>query len=186
MQWGVVGGAVGQQWGCDMGLMPIPHCRDLLRVLSAEELWLLERSLCTAEQEDPCNPDSPPAAVPSVDPPTPFSLLEVPNATQPPPTCTTRLKPPSAVDDLGTNWQQGCAVGREQGQEGKSLSTETGISHTIPGVMVTSPLRSPQPLGSGPEMGVDATPGARRWELRSRYSSTKDMLHTLFVCISGE
>ncbi|NWX20441.1 LST2 protein, partial [Aegotheles bennettii] len=23
------------------------------------------------------------------------------------------------------------------------------------------------------------------WELRSRYSSTKDMLHTLFVCISG-
>uniref|UniRef100_A0A8C3XHK5 FYVE-type domain-containing protein n=1 Tax=Cyanoderma ruficeps TaxID=181631 RepID=A0A8C3XHK5_9PASS len=34
-------------------------------------------------------------------------------------------------------------------------------------------------------MGVDATPGARCSELRSRYSSTKDMLHTLFVCISG-
>ncbi|XP_023791592.1 lateral signaling target protein 2 homolog isoform X1 [Cyanistes caeruleus] len=162
--------------------------RDLLRVLSAEELCLLERSLCTAEQEDPCSPDTSPAwgaAVPSVDSPAPFSLLEVPNATQPPPTCTTRLGPPSAVDDLSTDWQRGCAVGREQGQDGKSLSSGTGISHTIPGVMVTSPLHSPQPLGSGPGMGVNATPGARCLELRSRYSSTKDMLHTLFVCISG-
>ncbi|XP_053812617.1 lateral signaling target protein 2 homolog isoform X2 [Vidua chalybeata] len=154
--------------------------RDLLWVLSAEELCLLERSLCTAEQEDPCSPDAPAAGgadVPSVDPPAPFSLLEVPNATQPLPTCTTRLGPPSAVDDLGTDWQQGCAVGREQGQD--------GTSHTIPGVMVTSALRSPQPRGSGPGMGVNATPGARCSELRSRYSSTKDMLHTLFVCISG-
>ncbi|XP_066053548.1 lateral signaling target protein 2 homolog [Chamaea fasciata] len=127
--------------------------RDLLRVLSAEELCLLERSLCTAEQEDPCSQDIPPAwgaAVPSVDPPAPSSLLEVPNATQPAPTCTVRLGPPSAVDDLGTSWQQG-----------------------------------PQPLGSSTGMGVDATPGARCSELRSRYSSTKDMLHTLFVCISG-
>lgn len=180
---------MGQQWGRDMGLMLIPHCRDLLRVLSAEELCLLERSLCTAEQEEPCSPDTPTAwgaAVPSVEPPAPFSLLEVPNATQPPPTCTTRLEFPSAVDDPGTNWQQGCVVGREQGQDGKSLSTGTGISHTIPGVMVTSPLRSPQPLGSSPGTGVDASPGARCSELRSRYSSTKDMLHTLFVCISGE
>ncbi|XP_059716183.1 lateral signaling target protein 2 homolog isoform X2 [Haemorhous mexicanus] len=162
--------------------------RDLLRVLSAEELCLLERSLCTAEQEDPCTPEAPPAwgaAVPSVDPPAPFSLLEVPNATQPLPSCTTRLGPPSAVDDPGIDWQQRCAVGRGQGQDGKSLSTGTGISHTIPGVMVTSPLRSPQPLGSGPGVGVSATPGARCSELRSRYSSTKDMLHTLFVCISG-
>uniref|UniRef100_A0A8B9UMG1 FYVE-type domain-containing protein n=1 Tax=Anas zonorhyncha TaxID=75864 RepID=A0A8B9UMG1_9AVES len=30
-----------------------------------------------------------------------------------------------------------------------------------------------------------APPGARWSELRSHYSSTKDMLHTLFVCISG-
>ncbi|NXW68637.1 LST2 protein, partial [Hirundo rustica] len=43
------GWGCGQQWDCDMGLMPIPHRRDLLRVLSAEELCLLERSLCTAE-----------------------------------------------------------------------------------------------------------------------------------------
>lgn len=50
--------------------------------------------------------------------------------------------------------------------------------------MVTSPPCSPQPLGSS--MGLDAIPGARCLELRSRYSSTKDMLHTLFVCISGE
>ncbi|KAL9836515.1 lateral signaling target protein 2 homolog isoform 4-T4 [Geothlypis trichas] len=55
----------------------------------------------------------------------------------------------------------------------------------MPGVIVTSPLRSPQPLGSSPGVGVSATPGARCSELRSRYSSTKDMLHTLFVCISG-
>lgn len=189
MQWGVMGGAVGQRWDRDMGLMLMSHCRDLLRVLSAEELFLLERSLCTAEQEDPCSPDATPAwgaAVPSVEPPAPFSPLEVPNATQPPPTCTTRLGSPSAVGDLGTNWQQECAAGREQDQDGKSLSTGTGISHTIPGVMLTSPLRSPQPLGSSPGMGVDASPGPRCLELRSRYSSTKDMLHTLFVCISGE
>ncbi|XP_039415821.1 lateral signaling target protein 2 homolog isoform X1 [Corvus cornix cornix] len=162
--------------------------RDLLRVLSAEELCLLERSLCTAEQEDPHSPDAPPAwgaVVPSVDPPAPFSLLEVPHATPPPPACTTRLGPPSAVDELGTDGQRGCAAGREQGQDGKSLSTGTRISHTIPGVMVTAPLHSPQPLGSSPEMRVDATPGAHCLELRSHYSSTKDMLHTLFVCISG-
>nr|XP_031361934.1 lateral signaling target protein 2 homolog [Lonchura striata domestica] len=150
--------------------------RDLLWVLSAEELCLLERSLCTAEQEDPCSPDGG-AAVPSADPPAPFSLPEVPNATQPLPTCTTRLGPPRAMDGLGTDRQQGCAVGREQDQDGKS--------HTIPGVMVTSPLRSPQPLESGPGMGVNASSGACCSELRSRYSSTKDMLHTLFVCISG-
>ncbi|XP_010178515.1 PREDICTED: lateral signaling target protein 2 homolog, partial [Mesitornis unicolor] len=76
--------------------------RDLLRVLSMEELCLLERSLCSAESEDPCGPATPTA---------------------------------------------------------------------------------PQPPGSTP--GLSATPGARCWELRSRYSSTKDMLHTLFVCISG-
>ncbi|OWK55494.1 Lateral signaling target protein 2 [Lonchura striata] len=44
---------------------------------------------------------------------------------------------------------------------------------------------SPQPLESGPGMGVNASSGACCSELRSRYSSTKDMLHTLFVCISG-
>ncbi|NXX60386.1 LST2 protein, partial [Scopus umbretta] len=46
---GGTGGAVGQQWGHDVGLTPSPRCRDLLRVLSEEELSLLERSLCTAE-----------------------------------------------------------------------------------------------------------------------------------------
>ncbi|KAM9373300.1 lateral signaling target protein 2 homolog [Phaethornis superciliosus] len=42
---------------------------------------------------------------------------------------------------------------------------------------------SPQPPGSC--TGLNAKLGARCWELRSCYSSTKDMLHTLFVCISG-
>uniref|UniRef100_A0A663F5J3 FYVE-type domain-containing protein n=1 Tax=Aquila chrysaetos chrysaetos TaxID=223781 RepID=A0A663F5J3_AQUCH len=41
------------------------------------------------------------------------------------------------------------------------------------------------PPESSPGTGLDATPGAHCLELRSRYSSTKDMLHTLFVCISG-
>ncbi|KAM6056581.1 lateral signaling target protein 2 homolog isoform 2-T2 [Chlamydotis macqueenii] len=123
--------------------------RDLLRVLSAEELCLLERSLCTAESEDPCGPASPcGAAVPRADPPAPWGLLEVPRATRPPPTCSAWLGPPGTGDDLGSNRQWG-----------------------------------PQPLGSSP--GLDATAGARCSELRSRYSSTKDMLHTLFVCISG-
>ncbi|KAM6122940.1 lateral signaling target protein 2 homolog [Phoenicopterus ruber ruber] len=123
--------------------------RDLLRVLSAEELCLLERSLCTAESEDPCGSATPPAwgaAVPRADAPAPWGLLEVPHATPLPPTCTARLGPPGMVDDLGTD-------------------------------------RCPQPPGSSP--GLDATPGAHCSELRSRYSSTKDMLHTLFVCISG-
>ncbi|XP_054697820.1 lateral signaling target protein 2 homolog isoform X1 [Grus americana] len=123
--------------------------RDLLRVLSAEELCLLERSLCTTESEDPCTPTTPPAwgaAVPRADAPAPWGLLEVPCTTPQPLTCMARLGPPGMVDDLGTN-------------------------------------RRPQPPGSSP--GLDATPGACCSELRSRYSSTKDMLHTLFVCISG-
>ncbi|KAM6251254.1 lateral signaling target protein 2 homolog [Porphyrio hochstetteri] len=125
--------------------------RDLLRVLTAEELCLLERSLCTAESEDPCAPTSPPAwgaVVPRVDPPAPWGLLEVPCATPQTPCCTAQPGPPGMVDDLGTDHQW-----------------------------------SPQPLRSS--QGLNATPGARWSELRSRYSSTKDMLHTLFVCISG-
>ncbi|XP_049685311.1 lateral signaling target protein 2 homolog isoform X3 [Accipiter gentilis] len=127
--------------------------RDLLQVLSAEELCLLERSLCTAELEDSCVPATPPAwgaAMPRADPPAPWGLLEVAHTTPPPPTCTTQPGPPGAVDNLGTNSQWG-----------------------------------PQPPESSPGTGLDATPGARCLELRSRYSSTKDMLHTLFVCISG-
>ncbi|XP_075622663.1 lateral signaling target protein 2 homolog isoform X2 [Balearica regulorum gibbericeps] len=125
--------------------------RDLLRVLSVEELCLLERSLCTAESEDPCTPTTPPAwgaAVPRADAPAPWGLLEVPCATPQPLTCTAWLGPPGMVNDLGTNRRWG-----------------------------------PQPPGSSP--GLDTTPGACSSELRSRYSSTKDMLHTLFVCISG-
>ncbi|XP_039241233.1 lateral signaling target protein 2 homolog [Pipra filicauda] len=115
--------------------------RELLRVLSVEELCLLERSLCTAEPEDPCGPDITP-------PPAPSALLEIPCATPPALTCTTLLGPSGAVDNPGTDWQWG-----------------------------------PQIPGSSP--GIGATPGARCSELRCRYSSTKDMLHTLFVCISG-
>ncbi|XP_009892007.1 PREDICTED: lateral signaling target protein 2 homolog [Charadrius vociferus] len=125
--------------------------RDLLRVLSAEELGLLERSLCTAESEDPCGPATPPAwgaAVPRADSPAPWGLLEVPHTTPPPPTCMAQLGPPSVVNDLGTDRWWG-----------------------------------PQPPRSSP--GLDATPAAHCSELRSRHSSTKDMLHTLFVCISG-
>jgi len=61
-----------------------------------------------------------------------------------------------------------------------------GVFVCVPprGVTVTSPPCSPQPPGSSP--GLGATPRTRCLELRSRYSSTKDMLHTLFVCISGE
>ncbi|XP_051487094.1 lateral signaling target protein 2 homolog [Apus apus] len=125
--------------------------RDLLRVLSPEELCLLERSLCTAESEDPSSRATPPAweaAVPRAEPSAPWTVLEVPHPTSPPPTCMVQLGPPGAVDDLGSDRQWG-----------------------------------PQPPRSSP--GLDATLSAHCWELRSRYSSTKDMLHTLFVCISG-
>ncbi|XP_059681568.1 lateral signaling target protein 2 homolog [Gavia stellata] len=123
--------------------------RDLLRVLSEEELCVLERSLCTAESEDPCGPATSPAwgaVMPRADPPAPWGLLEVPRVTPSSPTCMAWLGQPGAVDDLGTN-------------------------------------RRPQPPRSS--LGLDATPGACCSDLRSRYSSTKDMLHTLFVCISG-
>ncbi|KAM7100713.1 lateral signaling target protein 2 homolog isoform 2-T2 [Ciconia maguari] len=164
--------------------------RDLLRVLSEEELCLLERSLCTAESEDSCGPVTPPAwgaAMPTVDPPAPWGLLEVPRATPPPPTCMAWLGGPpchpGAVDDLGTNRQWGCVAGREQSWAGRSLPAGTGTFCATPGVTVTSSLCSPQPPGSSP--ALNATLGACCSELRSRYSSTKDMLHTLFVCISG-
>ncbi|XP_040429830.1 lateral signaling target protein 2 homolog isoform X2 [Cygnus olor] len=124
--------------------------RDLLRVLSAEELCLLERSLCAAELEDPCSPATPPtwgAAMPGAGPPAPWGLLEAPHTTPPPHTCTGRLGPPSAVESPGTD--------------------------------------SPQPPKSSPGPRLEAPPAARWSELRSHYSSTKDMLHTLFVCISG-
>ncbi|XP_042750660.1 lateral signaling target protein 2 homolog isoform X3 [Lagopus leucura] len=45
-------------------------------------------------------------------------------------------------------------------------------------LMKISPQHPPGPR-------LEATLGSRRSELRSHYSSTKDMLHTLFVCISG-
>lgn len=45
------------------------------------------------------------------------------------------------------------------------------------------PTHSPQ---HPPGPRLEATLGSRCSELRSHYSSTKDMLHTLFVCISGE
>ncbi|XP_068816035.1 lateral signaling target protein 2 homolog isoform X2 [Struthio camelus] len=117
--------------------------RDLLRVLSAEELALLERSLCTADLEDPCGPAAPPAwgaAAPKADPPAPWSLLEDPHAD---PAGSDPPSPPASHP-----------------------STD-----------------SPQPPGSSPRPGP--LRGARCSELRSRYSSTRDMLHTLFVCISG-
>ncbi|XP_075020001.1 lateral signaling target protein 2 homolog [Calonectris borealis] len=160
--------------------------RDLLRVLSEEELCLLERSLCTAESEDPCGPATPPAwgaAMPSADPTAPWGLLEVPCATPPPPTCMAWLGPHSAVDDLGTDRQWGCMSGREWGWAGRSLPPGMGTFCATSEVTVTSSLCSPQPPRSSP--GLDAPPGACCSELRSRYSSTKDMLHTLFVCISG-
>uniref|UniRef100_A0A493TDA3 FYVE-type domain-containing protein n=1 Tax=Anas platyrhynchos platyrhynchos TaxID=8840 RepID=A0A493TDA3_ANAPP len=124
--------------------------RDLLRVLSAEELCLLERSLCAAESEDPRGPATPPtwgAAMPGASPPAPWGLLEAPHTTPLPHTCTGRLGPPDAVESPGTD--------------------------------------SPQPPRSSPGPWLEAPPGARWSELRSHYSSTKDMLHTLFVCISG-
>ncbi|XP_075297789.1 LOW QUALITY PROTEIN: lateral signaling target protein 2 homolog [Opisthocomus hoazin] len=161
--------------------------RDLLRVLSAEELCLLERSLCTAESEDPCRPATPPpwgAAVPRADPPAPWGLLEVPRTAPPLPTRTAQLGPPGTALNLGTDRQWGCVAGRERGRDGRSRPAGTGSLCVPPrGVTVTSPPCSPQPPGSSP--GLGATPRTRCLELRSRYSSTKDMLHTLFVCISG-
>ncbi|XP_038042502.2 lateral signaling target protein 2 homolog isoform X2 [Anas platyrhynchos] len=124
--------------------------RDLLRVLSAEELCLLERSLCAAESEDPRGPATPPtwgAAMPGASPPAPWGLLEAPHTTPLPHTCMERLGPCDAVESPGTD--------------------------------------SPQPPRSSPGPWLEAPPGARWSELRSHYSSTKDMLHTLFVCISG-
>uniref|UniRef100_A0A669PQ77 FYVE zinc finger domain-containing protein n=1 Tax=Phasianus colchicus TaxID=9054 RepID=A0A669PQ77_PHACC len=118
--------------------------RDLLWVLSAEELCLLERSLCAAEAEDPCSSVTPQTwgeAVPRITPPTPWGLLESPHTTPVHHSFMGRL---GAVDNPCTE----------------------------------SPQHPPGPW-------LEATLGSRCLELRSHYSSSKDMLHTLFVCISG-
>ncbi|XP_069725147.1 lateral signaling target protein 2 homolog isoform X2 [Phaenicophaeus curvirostris] len=119
--------------------------RDLLRVLSVEELCLLERSLCAAESEDPRGPATPPAweaAVPAVGSAAAWDLQEVPL------TCPEQLAPPGVVNNLGIDqcWRPQCP---------------------------------------GSSSGLDASLVAHCSELRSRYSSAEDMLHTLFVCISG-
>ncbi|XP_052540807.1 lateral signaling target protein 2 homolog isoform X1 [Tympanuchus pallidicinctus] len=118
--------------------------RDLLWVLSAEELCLLEKSLCAAEAEDPCSSVTPPAwgeAVPRVAPPALWGLLESPHTTPVHHSFMGRL---GAVDNPCTE----------------------------------SPQHPPGPR-------LETTLGSRCSELRSHYSSTEDMLHTLFVCISG-
>lgn len=172
-----------QQWGCDVGLTPPPRPRDLLQVLSMEELCLLERSLCTAESEDPCVLATPPAWGAAMDPPAHWGLLEVPYAPPLPPTCTAQLGPSSTVDDPGTARRWGCVSGGA-GLGWQILPAATGTFRATSGVTFTSSPCSPQSPGSSP--GLNATPAAHCLELRSRYSSTKDMLHTLFVCISGE
>lgn len=99
-----------------MGLTLSAHHRDLLRVLSAEELCLLERSLCTAEPEHPCGPASSPAwgaAVPTADPPASWGLLGAPCATPLPPTCAMRLGPSGTADNLDADRLWGCVAGRE-------------------------------------------------------------------------
>uniref|UniRef100_A0A8B9S9J4 FYVE-type domain-containing protein n=1 Tax=Apteryx owenii TaxID=8824 RepID=A0A8B9S9J4_APTOW len=124
--------------------------RDLLRVLSAEELALLERSLCTAELDDPRGPAAAPAwgaAAPTADPPAPWGLLEAPHTEPPAPVCPAGSGPPGVAGDPGAHSRQG--------------------------------------PGSSPRTRPGAPQGAGWGELRSRYGSTKDMLHTLFVCISG-
>ncbi|XP_025978401.2 lateral signaling target protein 2 homolog [Dromaius novaehollandiae] len=115
--------------------------RDLLQVLSAEELALLERSLCTAELEEPRGP----ATAPRVDPPTAWGLLEAPHTDAPAPVCPA----------------------------GSGLPGKAGGPATD----------SRQAAGSSPRVRPGTPQGQS--ELRSRYGSTRDMLHTLFVCISG-
>ncbi|XP_062443699.1 lateral signaling target protein 2 homolog [Rhea pennata] len=129
--------------------------RDLLRVLSAEELALLERSLCTAELEDPRGPAAAPAwgaaAAPKADAPAAWALLEAPHS-----------DPAGAA---GADRHTGLAAGTAPPRRRTAASSPS----------------SRRAAGSSPR----PRPGARCSELRSRYSSTRDMLHTLFVCVSG-
>lgn len=135
---GDAGASVGWRWGGDTGLTLSPRCRDLLRVLSAEELCLLERSLCAAESEDPRGPATPPtwgAAMPGASPPAPWGLLEAPHTTPLPHTCTGRLGPPDAVESPGTDRHVGVCVGRERGL----------IFCATPWVTIASPCTAPSP-----------------------------------------
>lgn len=84
-------------------------------MLSAEELCLLERSLCAAEAEDPCSSVTPPAwgeAVPRVAPHTPWGLLESPHTTPAHHSLMGRL---SAVDNPCTERHVAVCLGRERG-----------------------------------------------------------------------
>lgn len=138
---GDTGASAGWRWGGGTGLTLSPRLRDLLRVLSAEELCLLERSLCAAESEDPCSPATPPtwgAAMPGAGPPAPWGLLEAPHTTPPPHTCTGRLGPPGAVESPGTDRHVGVCVGRERGRG-------VQIFRATPWVTIASPRTAPSP-----------------------------------------
>lgn len=107
-------------------------------MLSAEELCLLERSLCAAESEDPRSPATPPtwgAAMPGASPPAPWGLLEAPHTTPLPHTCMERLGPCDAVESPGTDRYVGVCVGRERGP----------IFRATPWVTITSPRTAPSP-----------------------------------------
>ncbi|XP_025903296.1 lateral signaling target protein 2 homolog [Nothoprocta perdicaria] len=135
--------------------------RDLLRVLSVDELALLERSLCTAELQDPCTPAAAPAwGAPATKPPSARRGRETWART-------------------GTCGMRGAAAAGAGYQDIRSASTSgrARCPARCP-TIASSPSSSPRPQPG-------ALQGARCSELRSRYGSTRDMLHTLFVCISG-
>nr|XP_032650678.1 lateral signaling target protein 2 homolog isoform X3 [Chelonoidis abingdonii] len=165
--------------------------RDLLRVLSEEELVLLEKILCAAESEGPCSAASPEprgeAAPDTHLPASRWSPEPARNCSQHRPACSSET---AANPDAGA---PGTATGATQ--RGKEEAKEPVTTDTLPETPLnmrtsdvdaacTGPLG--QQAGSAQGRAIHgAVLSVRRPELRSRYRSTRDMIHTLFVCISG-
>ncbi|XP_028908313.1 lateral signaling target protein 2 homolog isoform X2 [Ornithorhynchus anatinus] len=170
----------------------------LLRVLSEEELALLERSLCAAEEAPQTGPragTSPgpsatgrhswahgslrgagegpppgPAVSPRSDGRSPGTRTDAKAAATPP----TETQRPGADRDPCPKRPPG-NTGRSE-HRAREVSVEPGRE--------AGGCRRPAAPSSGRLGGSPLSPAERR-ALRARYTSPQDMVHTLFVCISG-
>uniref|UniRef100_A0A8C4W093 phosphatidylinositol-3,5-bisphosphate 3-phosphatase n=2 Tax=Gopherus evgoodei TaxID=1825980 RepID=A0A8C4W093_9SAUR len=167
--------------------------RDLLRVLSEEELALLEKILCAAELEGPCSAASPEPrgeAAPDIRLPASWWSLEPAcNCSRHRPACSSETAANADAGAPGTATgatQRGVEEAKEPVTPGTDPLPERPLNMRTSDVdaAYTGPLG--QQAGSARGRALrGAVLSVRRPELRSRYHSAQDMIHTLFVCISG-
>ncbi|XP_050818864.1 lateral signaling target protein 2 homolog isoform X3 [Gopherus flavomarginatus] len=171
----------------------LKRIRDLLRVLSEEELALLEKILCAAELEGPCSAASPEprgeAAPDTRLPASWWSLEPARNCSRHRPACSseTAANPDAGAPGTATGaTQRGMEEAKEPVTPGTDPLPERPLNMRTSDVdaACTGPLGQQAGSARGRVL-CGAVLSVRRPELRSRYHSAQDMIHTLFVCISG-